>query len=364
MLERTRRTWPEIVMVNPDQMGPIIRDALAAGTAAVLKGEAGDNPALDFARSTNAGLSMHPRRLECRFLYDAQGSALFNLITKQPEYYLTRTEANILAANACHIREITGPITLVELGSGYSVKTDHLLQAWTACEPSARYIPVDVSEDALQEACHAICNAYFSVHVIGINGDYREAFPIMREISPVMVVFLGSTIGNFETEDESRILTDLTSNLSTGDFFLLGVDLVKEQSIIEAAYNDAAGVTADFTRNLFARMNRELGSSIDLSTIEHVAHYNPSSEQVDIYARFIANQTIHVEPLGKSFNIAGGEMVQTEVSRKYRLRDYIPYLEAFGYKAEGVFADENEWFALILLRRIASVPAPPGSEAR
>lgn len=360
MLERSKRAWPEIVVVNRDQTGSIIRDTLAAGVTAVLKGEAGGDSAFDFARSTNAGLSTYPRRLECRYLYDAQGSALFDLITQQPEYYLTRTEAAILAANACRIRELTGPVTLMELGSGYSVKTNHLLQAWLACDPEVSYIPVDVSEAALCQACQTICNLHLTARVIGVNGEYRDAFPVIREVSPVIVVFLGSTIGNFEPGDESCFLAELSCNLSPGDFFLVGIDLVKDKAVIEPAYNDAAGVTAGFTRNLFARMNRELGSSIDLSAVEHVAYYNSSSEQVDIYARFTRGQAICVWPLAKSFEVAEGEMVETEISRKYRLGKYIPYLEGFGFETEGVFTDEQEWFALVLLKRTDSLTRLPG----
>jgi L-histidine N-alpha-methyltransferase len=196
--------------------------------------------------------------------------------------------------------------------------------------------------------------------VTGLNGEYQDAFPVIRELSPVMVVFLGSTIGNFEPEEESSFLSALASSLSPGDFFLLGVDLVKDSAIVESAYNDAAGVTADFTRNLFARMNRELGSGIDLLTVEHVARYDPSAEQVDIHARFTAKQAVDIGPLGKSFAIADGEMVQTEISRKYRLEEHIPYLEAFGFEAEEVFTDEQGWFALILLRRTDSLAGTPG----
>lgn len=352
MSNQIKNTSPEVFIIDNNQ--PIFhsfRDALASSGTAILKHDKVTDTALDFARSTASGLSIIPRQLECRYLYDKQGSMLFEQITQQPEYYLTRTEADILASNADRIRSITGPVTLVELGSGSSVKTGHLLRAWLACESFVRYIPVDVSENALSEACSSIANIHYGVQVIGVNSDYRDAFPIIRDASPVMTVFLGSTIGNFSSGERSLFLTDLACSLSPGDFFLLGVDLVKDDSIIEPAYNDSAGVTADFTRNLFARMNRELSSDIDLSAIEHIARYNPTNEQVEIYAHFAQKQIIHVAPLNRTFTIACGEMIHTEISRKFRLETFVPYLKGFGFELQEVFTDQQNWFALILLQR-------------
>jgi L-histidine N-alpha-methyltransferase len=319
--------------------------------ATILRGSAGLDPVRDFARSAVAGLSASPRRLECRFLYDELGSALYERITEQPEYYLTRTEAAILAANAPRIRKIAGPATLVELGSGSSVKTDYLLRSWLAEGRPVRYIPVDVSESALRGACRTITTTHRGVRVTGVHADYPTAFPLFRRLSPALVLFLGSTIGNFAPEEMSCFLAALSAALAPGDFFLVGLDLVKEHDLIHEAYNDAAGVTAEFTRNLFARMNRELGSNIDVGFVEHVARYSPEREQVEICARFTRRQTIRVAPLGTSFTIAGGEEVQTEVSRKFRLGEFIPYLEGFGFTTEEIFTDERNWFALALLRR-------------
>jgi L-histidine N-alpha-methyltransferase len=329
-----------------------IREMHGGRGATILWGKTEGDPTLDFAGSTAAGLALRPRRLECRFLYDAQGSALFEQITAQPEYYLTRTETAILAANAHRIRRITGAATLVELGSGSAVKTDLLLRAWLDQAHAVRYVPVDVSETALRGACRAISTAHPAVRVIGLHADYRGAFPLFRELSPTVVLFLGSTIGNFEQPEMTCFLAAMAAAIAPGDFFLLGIDLVKESRLIDAAYADAAGVTAAFTRNLFARMNRELGSDIDLDAIEHEARYHPEREQVEIAARFTREQEVRVAPLGKSFTIAAGEMVHTEISRKFRLRKFIPYFEEFGFATEEVFTDERDWFALLLLRRV------------
>lgn len=328
-----------------------LREVRVGRGASILWGKPDGDPMLDFARSTAAGLALRPRQLECRFLYDAMGSALFDLITEQPEYYLTRTETAILAANASRIRRITGPATLVELGAGSAVKTDLLLRAWLDRGHAVRYIPVDVSESALRGACCAISAAHPAARIIGVHADYRGAFPLFRELSPAVVLFLGSTIGNFAPPEMTSFLASLARAIAPGDFLLLGIDLVKEHRLIDAAYNDAAGVTEAFTRNIFARMNRELGSDIDLDTVEHVARYHPDREQVEIAGRFTREQAVNVTPVRKSFTIARGEMVQTEISRKFRLRKFRPYLEAFGLVTEEVFTDERDWFALLLLRR-------------
>jgi len=329
------------------------REALGRTEGAIVRGKTGDESLHDFAEATVAGLAKSPRSLECRFLYDARGSALFEQITREPEYYLTRIEASLLGSHAHDIRDVTGPTSLVELGSGNSVKTGFLLGAWLARGLSVRYVPIDVSIRALRGARRAISVSLPAVQVIAVHADYREALPLFQQASPVMVAFIGSSIGNLGPQEMNDFFSALSSALSTEDYFLLGIDLVKEPSLIEAAYNDAAGITARFTRNLFARMNRELESGIDLSVVEHVANYDPGLEQVEIFARFARKQTIRVKPAERSFTINEGEMILIEISRKFRLEEFIRYAGTFGFSAEGVFTDERNWFALLLLRRHA-----------
>jgi L-histidine Nalpha-methyltransferase len=302
----------------------------------------------EFANSVVRGLVRRPGRLECRFLYDTRGSELYERITRQPEYYPTRTEAGILARCARRLREITGPVSLLELGSGSSAKTDHLLRAW---EDDACYIPVDISESALRHAGEAICARHPGVRVLGLNGDYEEVFPLFSGLSPLMVVFLGSTIGNFSEEEATLFFRRIAENLNDGDYFLLGADLEKDRAVLEAAYNDAAGVTAEFTRNLFARMNRELGSGLDLSAIEHVARWRPERRRIEIHARFEKPQTLRVAPLDRSFQIAAGEEILVEISRKFVLRDLQDELENCALRTREIFTDEQGWFALILLQK-------------
>ena len=329
-----------------------LREACRNGRPEIVRSISGPDPVGEFARSSARGLGSHPRRLESRFLYDSAGSALFEQITAQPEYYLTRTETSILAANAARIREQTGPVTLLELGSGSSAKTDLLLRAWLDRSAKVCYLPVDVSESALTVACSNITARHPAARVIGVNCDYREAFPLLSQLSPALVLFLGSSIGNFPPGEMSSFLSTLAAAMRPGDFFLLGVDLVKERSLLEAAYNDKAGVTARFTRNLFVRMNRELGCAIDTDAIEHEARYNAQKEQIEISARFTRQQTFMLPPAGRRITVPAGEAVQTEISRKFRLERVVPDLERCGFATEQVFCDELRWFALLLLRRL------------
>lgn len=326
--------------VQPGDRNIVLRTASAIGTP------------LDFARSVAAGLNRQPRTLECRFLYDAHGSQLYEQITEQPEYYPTRTEAAILARVAARLRALCGPVTLLEFGSGSATKTDHLLRAWLALDPVVRYIPVDVSDSALLQASRSIAERHPQARVIGIHGTYEEALAVLPDASPTLAVFLGSTLGNFEEEEAVLFLRRLAAALGPDDKFLLGVDLVKDTALLEAAYNDAAGVTAAFTRNLFARMNRELACRLDLGSIEHVAHWQPEHRQIEILARFQKPQTIHVRSLGAHIPIAAGEEVRVEISRKFELEALPNWLATCGFNIRETFTDERRWFALLLLEKI------------
>ncbi len=306
---------------------------------------------LEFARAAAAGLTDTPRWLPCQYLYDATGSQLFEEITRQPEYYQTRTEAAILASAAPEIRAQTGIVTLIELGSGSSEKTDHLLRAYAVGNEIVRYVPVDVSGAAIRQATDRLATEHPDVEVSGLVGRYEESFPLFREHSPSMVVFLGSTIGNFNHEESLHFWRSVTEHLEAGDHFLLGVDLVKDAAVLEAAYNDAAGVTRAFTNNLFVRMNRELGAGIDVDQVEHVAHYNTEWQQMEIYGRFATAQAVRIEPLDATIEIGTGEHVMVEISRKFVLEKLATYLSVLGFELEDVFTDERDWFAVLLLKR-------------
>jgi len=336
-----------------------VRAARRYATEPVISTAAPD-AAGEFARAVVVGLSDHPRWLPCRYLYDEQGSELFVRITETPEYYLTRTETEILAAAAPEIRALTGPRTLVELGSGNAAKTGLLLDAYARRNGGGGgggggptvYLPVDVSRDALNAATGRIARAHPAVRVRGLHGTYESAFPLLPGLSPAMLVFLGSTIGNFNQTESLAFWGRVSGALRPGNFVLLGVDLVKDATVLNAAYNDAAGYSAAFTLNLFARMNRELGADLDLAALRHSASYNAAWQRIEIFAEFERDQTVRVRPLERALRIRAGERVMTEVSRKFVVSELEDYLAAFGLETRRVFTDPRQWYAVFLLERV------------
>jgi iron(II)-dependent oxidoreductase len=304
-----------------------------------------------FARSVIRGLGDTPRWLSCRYLYDHYGSEIFEHITEQPEYYPTRTESGILAREAARIFDACAGTTLVELGAGSATKTRHLLRAWTARGRRATYVPIDISRSMLAQTSSELRREFPRLAVESIAGSYEQAMPALRDLSPLTLVFLGSSVGNFNEEELDEFLTLLSSNLSDGDRFLLGIDLVKETSLLEAAYNDAAGWSAQFTLNLFARMNRELGTTLDVGAIEHVANWNGEKSRIDIWARFLRDQVVDLPEWGQRFTVDAGEKVLVEISRKFRVEDMTRVAARHGFELDETFTDPAQHFALLLLRR-------------
>jgi len=214
-----------------------------------------------------------------------------------------------------------------------------------------RYVPVDVSASILEIAAERIEETFPSVNVAGVHGQYEQAFPLLAEFAPTMLLFLGSTIGNMSHSESLSFWRRVSAAMPHGSYVLLGVDLVKHPAVLEAAYNDAAGVTARFTKNLFVRMNRELGSTIDVDAVEHVARWNDAWQRVEISACFTRTQTVHVRPLHRQFVIEAGEQVMTEISRKFVLPSLESYLRCFGLDLEHTATDDEGLFAVLLLRK-------------
>ena len=318
--------------------------------------------ALGFAVSVAAGLDASPRRLDAQYLYDAQGSALFGRITEQPEYYLTRTEARLLAAGAQAIRRAAGPGTLVELGSGAAEKTRFLLDAWCAAGPAA-YVPIDVDQQGLEEACRALRGRYPTLKIDGLVASYERALPLLRGTSPLTVVFLGSSLGNLGWREYPQFCESVAAALADGDHFLAGVDLVKPTVALEAAYNDAAGVSEAFTQNLFARMNRELLTDVSADAVSHVAYYDAERERMEIFAEARREIFVRIPALGREFRIARGERILTEQSYKFRPEAVAATVERCGFRL--VWSDEGEGqFGLFLFRRVrrSGARTPSGAD--
>lgn len=341
------------IRLNPLDAAQSFRLTIAAGENTVLQAGSA-NHRHEFARSVISTLQSSPRWVDSRFLYDSFGSELYDLICRQPEYYLTCTEASILEQYGPEIADITGELDLVELGSGNAEKISSVIGPCLLRFKRLSYIPVDVCESSLRKGSLRLLAEFPELRIHGIHGTYEDAFPLIKHASPKMVLFLGSTIGNLGAIDTEHFLASLAAALSPGDYFLVGADLVKKKEVLEAAYNDAAGVTAAFTRNLFARMNRELGATIDVDAVEHVACYNTGLQQIEIYARFTTCQEIAIPEFSRFFSIAEGECILTEISRKFRLSELQPYLESFGFETKRVFTDDRRWYSLILLKKAGS----------
>jgi L-histidine N-alpha-methyltransferase len=309
----------------------------------------------DLAASLRAdvrsGLTATPKVLPPKYFYDARGSELFEEITRLPEYYPTRAERSILAARAAEIADLTKARTLVELGSGSSEKTHLLLGALRAVGSLEAYVPVDVSIDAIEQAIPGLVERYPGLRVHGVVADFERHLAALPAESPRLVAFLGGTIGNFEPTQRARFLAAIGDILAPGDALLLGTDLVKDADRLVRAYDDEAGVTADFNRNVLRVINRELGGTFDVDAFEHVAVWDPDQEWIEMRLRSLRDQRVDVPGLGLGVDFADGEEMRTEVSAKFRRNRVADELTAAGLRPEGWWTDEAGDFALSLARR-------------
>jgi L-histidine Nalpha-methyltransferase len=306
-----------------------------------------------------AGLTATPKTLPPKWFYDAQGSELFEKITELPEYYPTRAERAILRAVAPEIAAVTGATTLVELGSGSSEKTRLLLSALGDAGTLRRYVPVDVSESALVAAGDALAAEYPDLAVHAVVADFEHYLGVPSgaagvtangdaDQGPRLVAFLGSTIGNMVPAEREVFLRRVRARLRPGDAFLLGTDLVKDPAVLVAAYDDAAGVTAAFNKNVLAVLNAELGADFDLDAFDHVAVWNADREWIEMRLRATSAQTVAVRDIGLTVEFAAGEEMRTEVSAKFRPDGVRAELAAAGLAMRSWWTDENSQFALSL----------------
>ncbi len=272
----------------------------------------------DMRREVAEGLLASPKTLPSKYFYDEEGSALFDAITRLPEYYPTRTERGILVARADEIAALSGADTLIELGSGTSEKTRLLLDAFHRRGALRRFVPFDVDETTLRAAAGAVASEYPGVGVHAVVGDFERHLGLLPAGGRRMIAFLGSTIGNLTPEQRAVFLAEIVAGLEPGDTFLLGTDLVKDTGRLEAAYDDAAGVTAAFNRNVLHRLNRELDADFVPEAFEHVARFDTEREWIEMRLRSSADQVVTVGGLGLTVTFGAGEEMRTEISAKFR----------------------------------------------
>ena len=312
-----------------------------------LSGDAG--PTL--AQDTREGLALAQKELSPKHLYDSHGAALFDEICELEEYYPTRTERLILERHAADIVALTGAAELVELGSGSAVKTRLLLDAMAAAGTLSRYVPVDVTERVVRESAATLSAAYPGMHVHGLVGDFlRHLDRLPPPMGPRLLAFIGGTIGNFRPQQRRELLGSLARELGPGGHLLLGTDLVKDRAVLEAAYNDARGISAQFNANILTVLNRELGARFDPQTFEYVASFDEEHEWIDMRLRSRIAQAVEVPGIETWVHLDAGEEIRTEISAKFTQERAWGDLRAAGLEPVAWYTDPRDWFALTLAR--------------
>jgi L-histidine Nalpha-methyltransferase len=307
-----------------------------------------------------AGLTASPKSLPPKWFYDAAGSELFEKITALPEYYPTRAEREILQSVAPQIAAASGAATLVELGSGSSEKTRLLIDALRQAGTLRRYVPVDVSEQALLAAATALFSDYPGLEVSGVVSDFEEYVGLLGAgddgagddgaEGPRLIAFLGSTIGNLLPAERASFLARIRSGLADGDALLLGTDLVKDPAVLVSAYDDEAGITAAFNKNVLSVLNHELGANFDPDMFEHVACWDAGQEWIEMRLRATSPQTVRLPAIDLTAEFAAGEEIRTEVSAKFRREGVTRELAAAGFTLDRWWTDRQGRFGLSLAR--------------
>jgi L-histidine N-alpha-methyltransferase len=297
------------------------------------------------------GLTRPFKELPPKHFYDARGAELFDRICELPEYYPTRAERAILEVRAEELAELTGAVELVELGSGTAAKTRVLLDALYAAGTLYRYVPVDVTESMVRDCAEELTGEYPGLRVHGVIGDFeRHLDRVPPAVGPRIVAFLGGTIGNFPPGSRRRFLRQIARLLGPEDHLLMGTDLVKDPRVLEAAYDDSEGITAEFNRNVLRVLNRELGASFDPADFDHVALFDPTHEWIEMRLRSRREHTTLVRDLDLEVHFDVGEELRTEISAKFTPERLRGDLAAAGLELVRWLTDPDELFALSLSR--------------
>ncbi len=297
-----------------------------------------------------AGLTATPKTLPPKYFYDERGSLLFDEITRLPEYYPTRAETSILHQHAAEIAELSRCESLVELGSGTSTKTGLLLRALLERGTLREFIPLDVDSAVLTDAAETLAAQYPGLWLAPVVGDFEHDLHAVPPGGRRMIAFLGSTIGNLEPSARAGLLGEVASTLGAGDTFLLGTDLVKDVGRLLRAYDDAAGVTAEFNRNVLCVVNRELGADFKPDRFDHVALWDPGNEWIEMRLRAVGEQLVTIRDLDLSVRFAAGEELRTEISAKFRRDGLRAELAAAGLETVRFWTDRDGDFGLTLAR--------------
>ncbi len=300
------------------------------------------------ASDVRAGFAKTQKELPPKYFYDERGSLLFEAICEVPEYYQTRTERAILQEYAPELARRFAPATLIEFGSGSSSKTRELLTAMQQAGSLRAYVPIDISREILLRSAEELSREYPGMRVDAVIADFNQRVVVPEHEGPALIIFLGGTIGNFRHHEAVAFLANVASMMQPGDLFLLGVDLVKEPSRLNAAYNDAAGITADFNLNVLSVLNRELSAGFELANFEHYAFYNPVEAQIEMHLASLRRQEIAIESLDITAVFERGETILTEISRKFNRASVLAMMAEAGLDLVEMRADPEDLFALCL----------------
>jgi len=303
-----------------------------------------------FAEEISSSLNRDSKFINPKFFYDKKGSDLFEKICSLPEYYPTRTEIHILKQLQAELPSyLDENFRLVELGSGTSVKTRLILDVLSKLQDTIEYFPIDISE-ILTESSEQLLKDYDGLHITGLIDTYEGGLEFLKNFDDKknLIIFLGSSFGNFSPNDGYEFLQKINSTMKPGDLFLIGLDLVKDKQILESAYDDSQGVTAEFNLNILSRINDELDADFYLKNYSHYAIYNEEKQRIEMYLKSLVNQSVIVSKSNLLLNLEKNELIHTEHSHKYKLSQISELLDSTGFQVRQTWLDDNKYFSLTL----------------
>ena len=306
-----------------------------------------------FAEEISFSLNQNSKFINPKFFYDKKGSELFESICLLPEYYPTRTEISILKKLKHDLPSyLDENINLVELGSGTSVKTRLILDIFTKLQPKTEYFPIDISE-ILTESSEQLLKDYDTLHITGIIDTYEGGLEFLKSYDDKknLILFLGSSFGNFTPDDGKLFLEKIFSTMKSGDLFLIGLDLVKDKNILESAYDDSQGITAKFNLNVLSRINDELDADFDINNFSHYSIYNENDQRIEMNLKSLVSQSVIIGKSNLSLNLDKGELIHTEYSHKYHISQIKKLLSDVGFEFKNMWLDDEKHFSLTLVSK-------------